>query len=59
MKAPKSEIIFFAFTFLPRLPRIHNKIDLITEKEIFRRSQDIVRQYSCFRFIVIISVNTE
>ena len=37
---------------------MHNKIDHISEKEIFRRDQDIVMQYSCFRFINIISANT-
>ena len=47
------------FTFLPRLSRVHNKIDLISEKEIFLRSQDIGKQYSCFRFDVIISANTD
>ena len=47
MKALKGEI-FFAFTFLPRLPRIHNKIDLIIEEEIFRCNQGIVMQKQDF-----------
>ena len=37
----------------------YNKIDLISEKQIFSHNQDIVMQYSCFRFNVIISANTE
>ena len=37
----------------------NNKIELISEKEIFRRNQEIAMQYSCLRFIVIIPANTE
>ena len=38
---------------------MHNKIDLISKKEVFRRNQDIMMQYSCFRFVAIISANVE
>ena len=55
----RCHLVSSSFTFLPRLPHMHNKIDLVSGKDIFPRNQDIVMQYSCFCFSVIISANTE
>ena len=41
------------------IPHIHNKIDVISEKETFHHNQDILMQYSCFLCIAIISANAE
>lgn len=41
------------------IPHMHNKIDVISEKETFRHNQDILMQYSCFLCIAIISATAE
>ena len=64
VKNVKKNSVFQRSSFLlsqnsSHLLHIHEKIDLIREKEIFRRNQHIMMQYSCFRFDAIISTNTE